>query len=64
MPRMVSSAVCGSLRCPAAGLHIGSQALPHKDWRQRLVSLIERYPKVQTSAMGFPPDWRTRPFWQ
>lgn len=37
---------------------------PASDWRQRLISLIERYPKVQTSAMGFPPDWRTRAFWQ
>jgi abortive infection bacteriophage resistance protein len=36
---------------------------PASDWKQRLKSLIARYPMVQPSAMGFPTGWETRPFW-
>jgi abortive infection bacteriophage resistance protein len=33
------------------------------DWRQRFLDLLSRYPNVQASEMGFPDDWKTRPFW-
>jgi abortive infection bacteriophage resistance protein len=33
------------------------------DWRQRFLDLLTRYPNVQASEMGFPDDWKTRPFW-
>lgn len=33
------------------------------NWRQQVVGLIEKYPQIDVSAMGFPSDWRERPFW-
>lgn len=33
-------------------------------WKQRLIALIDRYPGVPTSAMGFPADWRSRGIWR
>lgn len=33
-------------------------------WRTQLVALIDEHPAVDTVAMGFPEDWRARPFWQ
>ncbi len=36
---------------------------PASDWKSRLKALLERYPEVPTSTMGFPGDWRSRPFW-
>ena len=42
---------------------LGSVA-PGSAWMRRLVELIDRYPTVPTSAMGFPADWRTRPLWK
>lgn len=32
-------------------------------WRKQVTELIGQYPQVDVSAMGFPPDWETRPFW-
>jgi abortive infection bacteriophage resistance protein len=37
---------------------------PDSDWKARLVALLDRHPGIPTAAMGFPPDWRARPFWQ
>jgi len=37
---------------------------PGSGWKQRLIDLVDRYPAVPTSAMGFPADWRTRTFWR
>ncbi|HEX6751517.1 MAG TPA: Abi family protein [Longimicrobium sp.] len=34
------------------------------DWRRRLIALINRYPAVNPSSMGFPADWRNRAFWR
>ena len=36
---------------------------PASDWKRRLKALLDRYPDVPTSTMGFPADWRARPFW-
>ena len=33
---------------------------PASTWKQRLVSLLARYPGVPAEAMGFPPDWARR----
>ncbi len=32
-------------------------------WRNQIIELIGQYPQIDTSAMGFPLDWRDRPFW-
>ena len=37
---------------------------PGYDWRNRLLSLLDEYGSVEKSHMGFPDDWRNRPFWQ
>jgi len=34
-----------------------------RPWRRRLIALLDRYPIARPSSMGFPPDWRTRSFW-
>lgn len=34
----------------------------HHHWRERLVTLIDKH-KIDTLAMGFPTDWRTRKPW-
>ena len=34
------------------------------DWKQRLIDLINRFPRVPTAAMGFPADWRLRAVWK
>lgn len=36
---------------------------PTSHWPQRLVHLMDRHPKVQPGAMGFPAGWRTRDLW-
>jgi abortive infection bacteriophage resistance protein len=36
---------------------------PASDWKRRLKGLMDRYPGVPASVMGFPADWRTRAFW-
>ena len=40
-----------------------SRIEPTADWKQRLIDLLARYGTVPLSQMGFPQDWRTRPFW-
>ena len=42
---------------------LGSIA-PDSGWKERLIGLIDRYPKVPIDDMGFPHDWRQRPFWR
>ncbi|HEU0051609.1 MAG TPA: Abi family protein [Longimicrobium sp.] len=37
---------------------------PGSDWRKRLVALLDEFPMVQPTALGFPPDWRRRDFWK
>ncbi len=37
---------------------------PHNTFKDKLKALIERYPTIDTGAMGFPKDWETEPLWQ
>lgn len=37
---------------------------PDNDFRQQLKSLLLAYPNVDTSAMGFPPNWANEPLWK
>ena len=37
---------------------------PESRWAERLVHLLDRYPKVSRPHMGFPPDWDTEGFWK
>jgi abortive infection bacteriophage resistance protein len=39
------------------------RASPGAGWKSRLIALMDIYPLADLSAMGFPPDWRTRPLW-
>jgi abortive infection bacteriophage resistance protein len=34
------------------------------NWNERLQALIKSRPDVPLSAMGFPDDWETHPFWR
>ena len=34
------------------------------EWKRRLVELLDRYPGVSRTVMGFPEDWQSRAFWQ
>jgi abortive infection bacteriophage resistance protein len=36
---------------------------PHHDFRQKIKSLIMKYPYTDIAAMGFPNDWCSDPFW-
>lgn len=36
---------------------------PGNGWRDRLVKLIDEYPRIPTNEMGFPPNWRMLTFW-
>ena len=37
---------------------------PENTFAQRLRTLIDNYPIVDTSLMGFPTDWKEDPFWK
>ena len=37
---------------------------PENTFAQRLRTLIDNYPIVDTSLMGFPSDWKEDPFWK
>lgn len=36
---------------------------PGTDWKQRLMTLVGRYPAVPLHQMGIPAGWIARPFW-
>ncbi|MDR0316161.1 MAG: Abi family protein [Treponema sp.] len=36
---------------------------PHHTFRQKIKSLIIKYPDTDIAAMGFPNDWYSDPFW-
>ena len=38
--------------------------LPGNTFTQTLKALIAAYPNVDTTAMGFPSDWKTEALWQ
>ncbi|MAD75552.1 MAG: abortive phage resistance protein [Rheinheimera sp.] len=44
--------------------HVMNRIAPDNQWRQRLLDLLDRYPAIDTSAMGFPADWRQLAIWQ
>lgn len=37
---------------------------PGSKWRQRLVGLVDSCELASPSAMGFPENWRDKPFWK
>jgi abortive infection bacteriophage resistance protein len=36
---------------------------PQHSFREKIKELIKKYPKTDTTAMGFPQDWSADPFW-
>ncbi|WP_287603214.1 Abi family protein [Thiothrix sp.] len=36
---------------------------PGSSWKTRLIELLNTINPAQQQAMGFPTDWKTRPFW-
>jgi abortive infection bacteriophage resistance protein len=36
---------------------------PQSRWHERLASLMTKHSAGGLKAMGFPPDWKTQPFW-
>ena len=44
-------------------LHLMDVVAPASHWRQRLVALIDAH-AIDTAAMGFPDNWRSRPLWR
>lgn len=36
---------------------------PDNDFKIRLVALLEKYPMIDISAMGFPENWKSQPVW-
>lgn len=36
---------------------------PDTKWKSRLVALLDEYPRIDTSRMGFPADWQSDPLW-
>jgi len=37
---------------------------PASRWREQLLALLGKHPKVELAAMGFPGDWRQSPIWE
>ena len=37
---------------------------PGNEWRKHVLELIENCPLADTTRMGFPDNWRTRPSWR
>jgi abortive infection bacteriophage resistance protein len=44
-------------------LQIMNQISPEHHWKKHLLGLINNH-KIDTTAMGFPLDWRDRPLWK
>lgn len=52
---------------PAAFLTMENFLLTQIDgpsWREKFVSLMNRYPQIPKSDMGFPDNWESLPLWQ
>lgn len=43
-------------------LYLMDVVAPGSRWRHRLIALIEAH-AIDTAAMGFPTDWKSRPMW-
>ena len=39
------------------------QIAPDTKWINRLIALLDEYPQIDTSQMGFPEDWQSNPLW-
>jgi len=44
-------------------LHLMNIIAPDHHWRARLISLMDTH-NIQSTAMGFPNDWKTKRIWQ
>lgn len=40
------------------------QVAPDNTWAERLSDLLDEHPNVPLANMGFPDNWKTRPFWR
>ena len=40
-----------------------SVTAPKSTWHERLGSLMAAHPVADPRVMGFPPAWRSEPFW-
>lgn len=43
--------------------HFMLQISPHDDWKKKLIQLLQDYPEIQKTMMGFPSDWIKDPVW-
>lgn len=37
---------------------------PGTEWKKHLIDLLAEYPLANPTEMGFPADWKSRPFWK
>ncbi len=37
---------------------------PGHTFKQKLQTLLDKYPNIDIRAMGFPSDWAEAPLWQ
>ena len=44
--------------------HFVDSICPQNVFKQKLISLLEKYPNVDTRAMGFPDNWKHEPLWR
>ncbi len=44
--------------------HFVDNIFPQNVFRQSLISLLDKYPDVDTRAMGFPDNWKDEPLWR
>lgn len=44
-------------------LHLVKVIEPESCWREELVSVLNRYPMLDLITMGFPANWKERPYW-
>jgi hypothetical protein len=45
-------------------VHFLRTIAPQSSWNRKLVDLLDEFPMVPVSEMGFPADWRNRPPWR
>ncbi len=43
--------------------HIVRTVAPDSTWSKDVRAMVQEHPHVDTSAMGFPSDWKNRPLW-
>ena len=51
---------------PAAFLTMENYLLQQIDgsaWKNKFISLMDRYPEIPATEMGFPEDWRSLALW-